>query len=139
MAEEKWIKIEKNTELHAGDIVELDFTLISLFDWHLWYAMQLAAIEKRLEADPRVTLLSHTYPEEKVVTFKVRINQNPITVLTIIALLVVFGGVWMVFSQARKSVKTIEATGEAIGWTSIQVAGAALVVILGLVLYRKAR
>jgi hypothetical protein len=137
---DKWIKIERNTELHKGDIVELDFALISLFDWNLWFAMQLSAIEDRLEADTRFTLLSHTYPEENLVTFKVKIDQNPVAVSAIIAIILVASfGIWVTFEQGRKLVREFAISGEAIGWSTMQIAGAALVVILGLVLLRKAR
>lgn len=139
MADE-WIKIERNTELHVGDIVELDFVLISLFDWNLWYAVQLAAIEKRIEADPRFTLLSHTYPEEKVVTFKVKVNKNPVTVAAIIVLIVVASvGIWISFDKGRLFLREVAVSGKEIGWTSIQVGASVLAVVLGLTLLKKAK
>lgn len=137
---EKWITIERSTELHAGDIVELDFVLVSLFDWTMWYAVQLAAIEARFEADPRFTLLSHTYPEEKIVTFKIKVNKNPVTVAALIVLiLAVSFGVWLTFSEGRKLVREVAISGEAIGWTALQIGGAVLAVITGLILMKKAK
>lgn len=139
MAEE-WIKIERNTELHAGDIVELDFALMSLFDWGMWYAMQLAAIETALAKDSRFTLLSHTYPEEKVVTFKLKVIKNPVTIAAISAIIIKASlGLLLVFIAAKLLVKEIRVSGKEIGWTALQVGGAALAVVLGLVLLKKAK
>lgn len=137
---EKWIKIERNTELHAGDVIDLDFALISLFDWQLWYAVQLAAIETAIEKDPRFTLLSHTYPEEKVVTFKVKINKNPVTVAAIIALIIAASfGMMLVFISGKLFVREVGEKSQEIGWSSIQIGASILAVILGITLLKKAR
>ncbi|MCJ7546799.1 MAG: hypothetical protein MUP30_08245 [Deltaproteobacteria bacterium] len=119
--EEKYEVISKDTELHVGDIVDLDFNIMSLFSWDVWNAVQLAAIEARLEKDDRFTLMRHSYPENNVVTFRVRVDKNPVAVAVLIA--VIAGAtvataafVWLTFREARRMF--VEAPTAAVAATS---------------------
>lgn len=144
MAEEKWVGIKENQPLHKGDIVKLDFMLMSLFDWDLWYGIQMDLIEKRLDKDPRFTLLSTTYPEESQVTFKVRVDENPVTVLTIIAILSIGITIFLSFIGAQLLVKQVgssaggitEVTKEA-GWTAVRIGLAVLLGMVGFIWLKK--
>lgn len=127
--EEKYEVISKDTELHVGDIVDFIFTMTSLFSWDIWNAVQLAAIEDRFEKDDRFTLLRHSYPENNVVTFRVRVDKNPVAASTIIAL-IVLGGigvvVWLNLKEIRRMF--VEAPTAAVAATS----SLGLIVVLAL-------
>jgi len=141
---ETWETISPETELHVGDIVELDFTLMSLFNWDYWMAVQLAAIESAIEADQRFTLLRHSYPENNVVTFRIRVDQNPIQVTVLIALITGVAGlglIWLTFREARRlivegGVSPKEVIKEA-GWSSLMIAAAIIAVLIMLKLIKR--
>lgn len=144
MAEEKWVKIAKNTELHKGDIVKLHFALMSLFDWDLWYATQLAAIEAKLDKDPRFFLMSTTHPENGAVTFKVRIEQNPVAVSTLIAIIVGTVGVgmvvWLTYKGGERLEKVVAKTAvlaRETGWSALKIGMAVLIGTVGFIWLKK--
>lgn len=137
---EKWIKIHENSDLHKGDIVKLDFLLMSLFDWDVWYGVQMAGIEDRIAADPRFTLLSTSYPENGLVTFKIRVDENPITVLAIIAIIVTGISIFVVFKGAQQFVKEVSMSAvgikdvaEQTGTTALQIGFAVFLGVVGFV------
>jgi len=118
---EKYEVITKDTELHAGDIVDLDFNIMSLFSWDIWNAVQLAAIEDRLEKDNRFTLVRHSYPENNVVTFRVRVDKNPVALAVLIGIIAgatvaTAAFVWLTFREARRMF--VEAPTAAVAATS---------------------
>ena len=135
---EKYEVITKDTELHAGDIVDLDFNIMSLFSWDIWNAVQLAAIEDRLEKDNRFTLVRHSYPENNVVTFRVRVDKSsPLAVAVLIA--VIAGAtvataafVWLTFREARRMF--VEGGGKAA--ETLDLALVLAIVVAGLIGFR---
>lgn len=121
--EEKYEVISKDTELHVGDIIDLDFNIMSLFSWDVWQAVQLAAIEARLEKDNRFTLVRYSYPENNVVTFRVRVDKNPITLMVLIAIIAgaiavptTAAFVWLTFREGKRMF--VEAPAAAVAATS---------------------
>lgn len=137
---EKWIEVHQTKELRKGDIVELDFLLMSLFDWDVWYGVQITAIEERFDKDPRFSLLSTTHPQNGQVTFKVRVDQNPVTVATIIALILIGVSIFVTFIVARRLVQAVAGTAvgtqqviRETGWTAMKIA---LALVIGLVAWK---
>lgn len=140
-AEEKYEVISENTELHVGDIVDLDFMMASLFDWQIWEAVQLAAIEQRFAKDDRFTLLRHSYPENNVVTFRVRVDKNPIALLVLIAFIAacavgtaVF--VWLQFREARRITQGVVEAGGGVAATTLSLGMLAAIVVAGMIAFR---
>jgi len=134
--EEKYEVITKDTELHVGDIVDFIFTMTSLFSWDLWVAVQLAAIEARFEKDNRFTLLRHSYPENNVVTFRVRVDKNPVAASTIVALIVVgaIGFVaWLNLKEIRRIVAGVVEAGGAAAATTLSLGFLAVIALAGFI------
>ena len=135
--EEKYEVISKDTELHAGDIVDLDFNIMSLFSWDIWNAVQLAAIEDRLEKDNRFTLVRHSYPENNVVTFRVRVDKNPVALAVLIGIIAgatvaTAAFVWLTFREARRMF--VEGGGKAA--ETLDLALVLAIVVAGLIGFR---
>jgi len=134
---EKYEVITKDTELHAGDIVDLDFNIMSLFSWDIWNAVQLAAIEDRLEKDNRFTLVRHSYPENNVVTFRVRVDKNPVALAVLIGIIAgatvaTAAFVWLTFREARRMF--VEGGGKAA--ETLDLALVLAIVVAGLIGFR---
>jgi hypothetical protein len=121
-SEEPYELLSENSELHVGDVIDLDFNIMSLFSWDTWEAVQLAAIEDRLEKDEHFTLLRHSYPENNIVTFRVRVDKSsPLAVAVLIAVIagttaVTAAFVWLTFREARRMF--VEAPAAAVTATS---------------------
>lgn len=134
--EEKYEVITKDTELHVGDIVDFIFTMTSLFSWDLWTAVQLAAIEDRFEKDDRFTLLRHSYPENNVVTFRVRVDKNPVAASTIVYLIVIGGlGVIVLLNlkEIRRIATAVVEAGGAAAATTLSLGLIAMIALAGFI------
>lgn len=130
---EEYQMISENTELHVGDIVDLDFSIMSLFDWQTWQAVELAMIEERFEKDDRFTLLRHSYPENNVVTFRVRVDKNPIAVAAIIALILSVAVPGLIVWLALREIRLILVGGGEVARSTINLTLIVALAIAGLV------
>lgn len=152
MAEQDWILISKNEPLNPGDRVRMFYEVIGPT---YMVAAQIAAIEKRLESDPRFKLIASSLPEGdgwvKDIWFEILILKpqkstatgvqqagiSGAVIATIIAAAFVVSSVfiWLSFREIRKMDIGPEAVKEVIketGWTAMKVAGAAIIGVIAL-------
>jgi len=126
------ILIDENKPLDPGDIIELHFRT---YGGTYIKALQLAAIDRKLEGQPGFRILSWTLPTPQTVVFKVRIEQtNPIivTAALIVGFIVVVGLVaWLVFDKVYQIIES-PAGKIGVGGLGIFAAAAAVVAIVTL-------
>ena len=68
-----WVKIDKDKPLNPGDIVELDFEIIS----NLWLgSAEIAMIEVQLSNRSDFEIISNSLPAEGMITFKVLVKSS---------------------------------------------------------------
>jgi len=69
-----WVEIDKDKPLNPGDVVELDFRILS----GLWLSStEIAIIEWQLKDRDDWEILSNTLPAEGMITFTVRVKDYP--------------------------------------------------------------
>jgi len=145
----KWTEISDSKPLQEGDEIRLHFTVTG---FTYLTAAQVMLIEDRLEKEPRFTVLSHSIPESKgptqltSMTFDIRINKQPrgaggswlrselvvtgtitAAIISGIILASIFGLVIrMTLSKVEQATEGIRA----VGWTSLQIAGALIAVYI---------
>lgn len=140
-----WTKIDKDKPLNPGDLVQLDFRILS----GLWLSsMEIAMIESQLSNRDDWEIISNNIPAQGRITFTVKVKdyppegswlQNParpaglvfttiaVTAVTIAASICAVGLITsLVFYEARLFVKETSATvGGQIASTGIGAAGVA--------------
>lgn len=152
MAEQEWILINKNEPLDPGDLIRMYYSIIG--PTYLM-AAQIAAIEKKLESDPRFTLRSTSLPAGggwvKDIWFEILIKKPPqptqsvqtasvvaAVITSAVAVISVF--VWLSFREVRKMDIGPEAVKEVIketGWTAMKIGAAAVVGLVALNWWKK--
>lgn len=157
--ETEWILINKNDPLNPGDRIRMYYDVIGPT---YVIAAQIAIIEKKLESDPRFTLVAWSLPEGggwvKDIWFEILIKkpqqQTPETpaivqasvtgavVAVAIAAAVVFASVfcWLSLREIRLWKLEPEAVKEVIketGWTAMKIGAAAIIGVIALNWWKK--
>lgn len=156
-SKQEWVLISKNEPLNPGDRVRMYYDVIG--PTYL-VAAQIAAIEKKLESDPRFKLIASSLPKGdgwvKDIWFEILIlkpekststsvQQAGISGLVIgtvlaaaFAITSVF--IWLSFREIRKMNIGPEAVKEVIketGWTAMKIAAAAIIGVVALKWWKK--
>ncbi len=145
----QWNEISDSKPLKEGDEIRLHFTVTG---FTYLTALQVMRIEKKLEQESRFTVLRHSIPQSKgstqltSMTFDLRVNKQQhgatgswlrsdlvitgtITAIAIVAIIkIAMVGIVIYFtlSKVEQATKGIQA----VGWTSMQIAGAMIAVYI---------
>jgi hypothetical protein len=77
-----WEVIQKDTPLHKGDIVRLNYQISGIMWLNLY---QLDQIDKNLEGNPDFEVLNHSIPDEKNQMFwTVRVRHDSVVIVALI-------------------------------------------------------
>ncbi len=156
MAESKWILITENEPLNPGDRVRMYYDVIG--PTYL-VAAQIAAIEKKLESDPRFKLVESSLPEGdgwvKNIWFEILI-QKPQKTTTGVQLAGISGAVigavitaaftitsvfiWLSFREIRKmeiGPGEIKEMVKETGWTAMKIGATAVIGVIALNWWKK--
>lgn len=157
MAEEteNWVLINKNDPLNPGDRIRMYYTIIGPL---YVSAAQIAAIENKLESDPRFRLLETSLPESgwiKDIYFEILIKKPPqkttpvqqasisgvaIAVVIASAFAIVSLFCWLTFREIRllkPEPGAVKAVIKETGWTAMKIAAAAVVGLVALNWWKK--
>lgn len=153
---EKWVLINKNEPLNPGDRIRMYYSIIGPT---YIQAAQVAAIEKKLESDPRFTLVATSLPKDdswlKDIWFEILIKkpqqktpavqQASVTGAVIaVAIASAFGLAsifcWLSLQEVRKMDIGPEAVKEVVketGWTAMKIGAAAIIGVIALNWWKK--
>jgi len=155
IAEQKWVLINKNEPLNTNDRVRMYYGIIGPT---YMMAAQIAAIEKKLEADPRFTLTATSLPKNdgwvKDIWFEILVSKpkqqtptmqqagiNGAVLAVIISSAFVLSSVfcWLSFKEIRK-MDIGPAVAEVVketGWTAMKIGAAAVVGVIAVNMWKR--
>ena len=154
--ETKWVLISKNEPLNPGDLIRMYYQIIG--PTYLM-AAQIAAIEKKLESDPRFTLRATSLPKGdgwvKDIWFEILIKKPPqqttpvqqasisgAVIGVVIASAFVISGIfcWLSLREIRRMDIGPGAVKEVIketGWTAMKIGATAVIGLIALNWWKK--
>lgn len=155
MAEKpEWKLISNNEPLNPGDRIRLYYTIIGPL---YMLAAQMAAIEKKLDADPRLSLIATSLPSGdgwvKDIWFEIHVVKPPksqpqiqqaglhvgiVTALVAGAFAILGVFCWLSLKEVRRMeiVPEVKEVIKETGWTAMKIAAAAVVAAIGLKMWK---
>lgn len=154
--ETKWVLINKNVPLDPGDRVRMYYDIIGPT---YMIASQVAVIEKKLESDPRFTLITTSLPAGdgwvKDIWFEILIKKPQqkgpviqqasitgavisVAIASAFAIASIF--TWLSFREIKRmeiGPKEVKAVIKETGWTAMKIAAAAVVGFIALNWWKK--